>query len=338
MKVSSRSTRRGSLAVLVTAVHAGFAVVVMTSSVGAFAAPWRETTPTGAARPGSAVSARPASVGVPPAAFGPAHRVLVVGDSLAESLLPGLETAASADGVQLFSHAFGGCGLLTGLPLDLAGQPYPFSQACNDSRPGWQTQGVQDLQPDLVLWLGAAWDERDHIVNGTIAQLGTIAGDRIFLQLIDEAAQRLTATGARLVIVTPPPERGTQLAADPTNVVRLAALNRLLRLYAALHQIQIVDLAPVICPGGGPACPEAVNGVVMRPDGYHIGPSASPVVASQVLPQALGIAPDPQSASPTTADTFARLAQRVPSAAAWAEISHPWRPPGEVTGVVARRG
>lgn len=121
-------------------------------------------------------------------------------------------------------------------------------------------------------------------------------------------------------------------------MVRLAALNRLLRLYAALHQIQVVDLAPVICPGGGPACPDAVNGVVMRPDGYHIGPGASPVVAAQVLPQAIGIAPDPQSASPTTADAFARLYQRVPSAAAWAEISHPWRPAGDVTGIVARRG
>src|SRR5260370_39550044 len=119
MTVSNRGARRGSLAVLVIAVHAGLAVVVTTSGVGAFAAPWRGSAPTAAARPDSAVSAaRPANVEVPPAAFGPAHRVLVVGDSLAESLLPGPETTAGADGVPPFSHAVRGCALPTRPPPD----------------------------------------------------------------------------------------------------------------------------------------------------------------------------------------------------------------------------
>lgn len=281
------------------------------------------------AAPQRAAMAAVASTGVelPRSGAGNAHRVLVVGDSLAESLLPGMEATANARGVLLSSRAFGGCGLLTGLPLDPTGQPYPWSQACNDSRPGWQTEAVQDLQPDLVIWLGAAWDERDRLVDGTDAQIGTVAGNRIFLQLIDQSAQRLTSTGARLVIMAAAPDRGSQLAADPTRNARLAELNRLLRLYAVFHQIQVVDLAPVICPGARPECPETVNGVVMRPDGYHVGPSASPVVADQVMPLALGSGRPGGPEADIAAGTYASLNQREPSTSLWSEISHPWRTP-----------
>ena len=279
------------------------------------------------AAPRRAVAVSLASTGVeiPASGAGSANRVLVVGDSLAESLVPGLQGVASAHGVELSSRAFGGCGLLTGVPLGPNGGPYPWSQACNDSRPGWQTQAVRDLQPDVVLWLGAAWDERDRLVDGTDAQIGTVAGDRIFLQLIDESAQRLTSTGARLVIVTAAPTRGIQLAADPARNPRLAELNRLLRLYAVFHQIQVVDLAPIICPGAGPGCPEAVNGVVMRPDGYHVDPSAAPIIADQVLPPVLGWVGPAGADANVAAGTFASLNQRQPSTSMWSEVSHPWR-------------
>lgn len=278
-----------------------------------------------APRRGVAVSWASTGVEAPASPGAVTRRVLVVGDSLAETLVPGLLGVAGAHGVELSSRAFGGCGLLTGVPLDRTGQPYPWSQACNDSRPGWQAQAVQDARPDVVMWLGAAWDERDRLVDGTDAQIGTVAGDRIFLQLIDESAQRLTSTGARLVIVTAAPERGSQLAADPERKPRLAALNRLLRLYAVFHQIQVVDLAPIVCPRVGPECPETVNGVVMRPDGYHLGASAAPVVAGQVLPSVLaGSGPAGMDAN-VAAGTFASLDQRLPSTSMWSEVSHPWR-------------
>jgi SGNH domain-containing protein len=288
----------------------------------------------GASRPAAAiprppVAAAEAATGVelPRGTAAPAHRVLVIGDSLAESMLPGLAASAGTRRVELMSRAFGGCGLLTGVPLDPTGQPYPWGQACNDSRPGWQTQSVQDLRPDVVIWLGAAWDERDRLVDGTDARIGTVAGNRIFLQLIDQAAQRLTASGARLVMVTAAPDRGTQLAADPTRNPRLGELNRLLRLYAAFRQIQIVDLAPIICPGATPQCPETVNGVVMRPDGYHVGASASPVIADQVFSQVLDGSGSAGPDGNVAAATYASLNAREPSVAMWSEISHPWRQP-----------
>jgi hypothetical protein len=278
-----------------------------------------------APRRAATVSLASTGVEVPASGGASAHRILVVGDSLAESLVPGLDGVAGAHGVELSSRAFGGCGLLTGVPLDPTGQLYPWSQACNDSRPSWQTQAVQDVRPDVVIWLGAAWDERDRLVDGTDAQIGTVAGNRTFLQLIDESAQRLTSTGARLVIMTAAPDRGSQLAADPARNPRLAELNRLLRLYAVFHQIQIVDLASIICPGGGPDCPETVNGVVMRPDGYHVGASAAPIIADQVLAPVLAWSGPASADANGAAGTFASLNQRQPSTSMWSEVSHPWR-------------
>ncbi|HSO96981.1 MAG TPA: SGNH hydrolase domain-containing protein [Acidimicrobiia bacterium] len=278
----------------------------------------------GASRP-TAPAATPAASAPAVGAAAPPHRVLVIGDSLAESLLPGLAASAAAHDVSLFSRAYGGCGLLTGIPIDPTGQPYPWGQACSDSRPGWQTQAVQDLRPDVVLWLSAAWDERDRLVDGAGAQIGTVAGNRIILQLIDQSAQRLTATGARLVFVIAAPDRGSQLAADPTRNPRLAELNRLLRLYAAFHQLQVVDLAPIICPGAMSVCPETVNGVVMRPDGYHVGSNASPIIAEQVLPQVLAWNGPNAADGGVAAGTYASLNARDPSTWMWSELSHPWR-------------
>jgi lysophospholipase L1-like esterase len=303
----------------------GMAAVLTTAAVASVgpatgASPRNRPAP----RPATATTATATGVELP-RGLAPGGRVLVIGDSLAESLIPGLEASANAAGAQLLSRAFGGCGLLTGVPIDPTGQPYPWGQACNDSRPGWQSQAVQDLHPDVVMWLGAAWDERDRLVNGLDAQIGTVAGDQIILGLIDQAAQRLTSTGARLVIVTAAPDRGSQLAADPARNARLTELNRLLRLYAAFHQIQVVDLAPIICPGGAaPECPETVNGVVMRPDGYHVGASAAPVIAQQVLPVVLGGAGPLPADGDVAPSTFAGLNQRAPTAL-WSEISHPWR-------------
>jgi peptidoglycan/LPS O-acetylase OafA/YrhL len=219
------------------------------------------------------------------------RRLLLVGDSLAVSLLPGLEQATAPAGVELSSRAVAGCGLMAGIPLDPKEQPYPWSEACDTNMPRIEAAAVRETQPDVVMWLSGAWDERDRVVGGKTVKLGSARGDRVVTQLIDQAAQRLTASGARLVIVTIAPDApGTQLAADPRRNQRLAALNRLLRKYAAAHHIPIADLRSIVCPrtSGGKPCPRIVHGILLRPDGYHFDPNASRFVAERLLPRVLG--------------------------------------------------
>jgi hypothetical protein len=140
------------------------------------------------------------------------------------------------------------------------------------------------------MWLSGSWDERDHIVGDKTIKLGSARGDRVVSQLIDDAAHRLTANGARLVIVTLAPDApGTQLAADPQRNERLARLNRLLRAYAAAHHIPVADLRSIVCPHtpSRKPCPRVVHGILLRPDGYHFDVGASRFVAQRLLPRVL---------------------------------------------------
>ncbi|HEY6319362.1 MAG TPA: acyltransferase family protein [Acidimicrobiia bacterium] len=217
----------------------------------------------------------------------PPRGLLVVGDSLAVSLLPGLERVASADRLTLATGAVDGCGLLTGSPLDPNNQLYPWSDACSNAVPLIESRAVFNSNPSIVLWVSGAWDERDRIVNGQEIQIGTAQGDKVMLQLMDESVHRLTANGAHLVIVLTAPEPpNTSLAADPSRNRRTVELDAVLRQYAKIHGIPVVALAPLLC-AKGPPCPSVVEHLVMRPDGYHFSADASFWIAQRIAPRLL---------------------------------------------------
>lgn len=280
---SGRLGRRLALVLPTAFVGAGVAVLVATAGAAPLPAylqaagqvvkaPGERTPPPSTAPTGRSTAASP-------------HRLLLIGDSLAVSLVPGLAQSGAAHGLDVSSRAFSGCGLITGEPLDPKGQPYPWSKPCSDAIPGHEIDAVRETQPDLVVWLSGAWDERDRIVGSNTIRIGTVNGDRVVLQLIDDAAHRLTGGGARLAIVIPAPDApGSQLAADPERNARLARLSSLLQQYAAAHGIEVAELAPIMCPHGQP-CPEVVDRIRLRPDGYHFSATASRWVADRLLPR-----------------------------------------------------
>jgi peptidoglycan/LPS O-acetylase OafA/YrhL len=283
--------RRFGVAIPTAFVGAGVAVMVATAGVAPLPAYLQGATrvvkaageSTRAPAPTPAVT----TSGLPEA---PPRRLLLVGDSLAVSLLPGLEQVTAPAGVELSSRAVSGCGLMAGMPLDPNEQPYPWSAACDTNIARIEATAVRETQPDLVMWLSGSWDERDRIVGGKTVKLGSVRGDRVVSQLIDDAARRLTANGARLIIVTLAPEApGTQVAPDPHRNQRLAKLNQLLRAYAAAHHIPVADLRSIVCPHtpSRKPCPRVVNGILLRPDGYHFDAGASRFVAERLLPRVL---------------------------------------------------
>ena len=137
-----------------------------------------------------------------------------------------------------------------------------------------------------MLWL-SSWESADRIVDGETMKLGTESGDRLLQRLFDEAVGRLTATGARVVMLTRPPPAATERFGEPkpAEVERTAMLNDVLRRYAATHArtTLLIDLAEIVCPLG-PPCPAEVDGVVLRPkDGRHFDGDGSNWVASHLL-------------------------------------------------------
>ncbi len=111
---------------------------------------------------------------------------------------------------------------------------------------------------------------------------------------MDAALARLTAGGARVVMVTeaapaPNPAQGTQTTSTKADNDGYVRLNALLRRFQARHrsQVTLVDLASKLCPSG-PPCPEIVDGLHARPDGRHFTPTAATWAARWILTQIFG--------------------------------------------------
>jgi hypothetical protein len=239
--------------------------------------------------------ARPAPAAPPP------ERILLVGDSVAFSLKDQLAVAAWSRGISLYNASVSGCSVIGGVTTDAAGKPFPWSEGCAGGIPKYHEQMVAMFQPQLVVWL-SAWESVDRILDdGTWARFGTFEGNQRIMAEIDEAAQRLTAGGARLVIVTlapPPPDAPDKHEA----AVNLPLLNTLLREYAHEHadKVFVAEMAELLCTTD--TCPSTLDGMVPRPDGVHFDDTNSGRwVADHLIPMFL--APVIPAAPPRTHKT-----------------------------------
>ncbi|MDP9331725.1 MAG: acyltransferase [Actinomycetota bacterium] len=222
------------------------------------------------------------------------QRILLVGDSTACSLWPGLNAAGDAAGIATFQGSVFGCGVASGQITTTRNEAItPNSSRCPalvDSDVG---QALARVRPTIVLWM-SIWEKSDLVVDGRTVVAGTPAGEKEIMARMDAALARLTAGGAHVVMITeagpaPNPAQGTQttsLKADNDGYVRL---NALLRRFQARHrsQVSVVDLATKLCPGG-PPCPARVMGLHARPDGRHFTPTAATWAARWILTEILG--------------------------------------------------
>ena len=130
----------------------------------------------------------------------------------------------------------------------------------------------------------------------------------MYAQLIDEAATRLTSTGARLVMMTVAPSAPSDLAPDPPQDLSFERMNSQLRDYARSHadNTSVVDLAAMLCPTGRQPCPEEISGVRPRHrDGNHFEPDTAGWVAHQLMPQIMAATPGSGVGAATDAEAIA---------------------------------
>jgi peptidoglycan/LPS O-acetylase OafA/YrhL len=239
----------------------------------------------------SVVSSRPATQPVQPEPEQDERvKVLLIGDSMAASMIPGLEEESKGTPIEFHARTTPGCGIVRGVAVQgKSFEPFPWSQWCTENVQPLLTQAVDEIDPDLVLWL-SRWETRERVLEGQQVPFGTPEGDRVLRELIAESAGRFTANGARLVFLQYPP-RGPNDEAhdDPGAEERIVHVNGLLQDYAEANpdHASMVELEDIVCPGGWP-CDRYVDGVEIRPeDGVHFEDEGSRYVAKRLIPRLL---------------------------------------------------
>jgi hypothetical protein len=224
-------------------------------------------------------------------------RILLIGDSTACSFFPGLKAVGEKYGAFVAQAAVFGCGVASGqITTTRNEQITPHSERCPDMVNEAVDPAIFEVRPQIVVWM-SIWEKSDLVVDGETLVSGTAAGDAEMQRRMDWELARLTAYGAKVVLLTeaaaaPNDAQGAGNTSNAVDNESYARLNSILSNFAARHpdQVTLVDLAGQVCPGG-PPCPETVGGVRLRPDGRHFTPEVASIEAHWLLPKLVAAAP-----------------------------------------------
>ena len=236
--------------------------------------------------------------------------VLVLGDSVGQTLARGLVSQAPAAGLKMTEATLLGCGVARGGPLRYVGKEQAEPPACPSWPQHW-SGAVIVHDPDVVLVVVGRWEVVDRFWEGRWAHLGEPDFDRYIEGELEEAVTTASARGARVALASVPYySRGEQRDGgrwpedDPARVDRL---NELVATVAARHPevVSFVDLGGKTAKDGRYA--RSIDRVLLRYDGVHFTPVGGRWLAPWLLPQldALGpeVADDPATSTTSTTTT-----------------------------------
>jgi peptidoglycan/LPS O-acetylase OafA/YrhL len=221
-------------------------------------------------------------------------RVLLVGDSIACSLQPGLLAVGDAAGLEIKDASAIACGIASGEVESGDIFVPPNTDECDGLMDAILDFGMRRPRPDVVLWL-STWERVDLVEDGEVLEAGTPRWEKAMLRRMERVLDRFTRAGARVLVATQaslaPAKLNTatpdEQAAQDESFVRL---NQLLLKFAARHpdDVTLVDLGDHLCPGGAP-CPEERDGIVVRAaDGGHFSPQGGVWASTWLLPYLAG--------------------------------------------------
>jgi peptidoglycan/LPS O-acetylase OafA/YrhL len=222
--------------------------------------------------------------------------VLLVGDSVAQTLGPELQLEAQKRGLRARALGRFGCTVLRSerlwfsefenRTLDLTG--------CNGVRGRWH-RSIAAAKPRFVLilegWVGGGARE----VAGIARHPCEPEYDLAYASDLADAVNAYAALGASAVIVTTPPPSFADLRPSFTGLwpgvpedeldarfrTRMQCQNRVRHQVAAATEARIADLADYVCPGG--RCRRELDGQLLRSDGIHFRDTGARMVAGWLL-------------------------------------------------------
>jgi peptidoglycan/LPS O-acetylase OafA/YrhL len=222
-------------------------------------------------------------------------RVMLVGDSLAGSLSPGVQRLAREHRLAFFDATVPGCGLTSD-----TGERWVGEWALPEERclPPWRTRWadhVATFDPDIVILPLSAHDAVDRRVAGQEIAFDSDAGAELERRDLRDAVRVLGARGARVVVLTMPYFRQPwRLPMDPKrssfNNAWVDRMNS--TAFEALAGLgpraAVLDMHALLDPEG--RWTDTVDGIPVRaPDTIHLSDPGADYVARWLMPQALGL-------------------------------------------------
>jgi peptidoglycan/LPS O-acetylase OafA/YrhL len=196
-------------------------------------------------------------------------KLLIVGDSLADSMAAGVKTLTDPQPFVTANGSADGCALtadVTALRLTSSTEAakVSLSDACE---PRWN-QAFAAFHPNLVVvaYGNASGFEKFQIGGRWLGPCDAGFHD----WYVPEMTRILTAfssAGSGVAVATLPYPVGDWLPADAR--LQIDCMNRLNRSTAAAVHADVIDLGGMVCPGGH--CITTVDGAPLRADGVHFG-------------------------------------------------------------------
>jgi peptidoglycan/LPS O-acetylase OafA/YrhL len=220
--------------------------------------------------------------------------VLLLGDSVAQSLAPGLDKYTKRFGLVWAA----GCRLLHGtLPFQNA-----YSSDCAWEG-AWQ-RVVGATRPRKAMALIGVWDLFDIQLRGSDHYVGpgNPEWNAAYRAQLEHLVTILGHNGAQPVLTTIPCVATVNVGAAQVfrrgafDINRVKTANVIIRQVAAERHVQLVDLFSKLCPGDRYAT--YVDGIVTRSDGTHLSSDGADFVARWLVPQ-LGL-PRGHTVTPAT--------------------------------------
>jgi peptidoglycan/LPS O-acetylase OafA/YrhL len=220
----------------------------------------------------------------------------IIGDSVAESIYPGLKQRATERGMGTVQAAFSGCSVGSIQRADDTGKPFGNTRWCAENAARLQTKMVSTYDPGTVLWYSGR-ERYDLYLEGRLVEAGTPEWvDKVHADW-DQVLTRLRAGGARVVLVLPVFKVGenpatcsvpTSGSPDPCpngNYLGTGPLRKIYTEWTAKHpgEITVVDLLDVLCPDRAAACPTKIDGQVIREDTVHYSRVSASWICDQLL-------------------------------------------------------
>ena len=225
-------------------------------------------------------------------------RILVVGDSTACTLLPGLVAVAPTYGVRVEDASVIGCGVVSGQiapSFDDGVNVEQFTNDCQAKALAAEQAGLKLGNPNVIIW-SSSFEKDSIVVNSSAGQKVLISGtpewQSTIKKRIEQRIDLLRSTGATIVILLQPPEVNPGNPKHPTaSDADFARFNDLLLQVAASDpsHVRVVNLESKVCPSG-PPCPYIVDGMPIRPDDMHYSSKGSLWVSEWLMPRILAAA------------------------------------------------